>query len=405
MSELTAPFQTMSLAPRLPPTDTADGRIQLSLDYLRDPQATALRALVLTPEDIAVTSNIAYNPPPDVVDLQTMSCHTGGIRGYFHSAIVSIMEPHVDEDATEFRREVDFENRGIIKATRVFMATVPEHLKMDESTYTFSNRILHQLLPVARRAFELLRENPESSCPPGDYLELRTAVITFIHHFKLPRLFCDALGLALEVFPCHELSRLGLPPRVQITGPGPANPVKFPFVYHSGMVKEIVGVFNHPRDLCDEDYLLLLRSPSRNPSHPQLLVFELEEYTKFPGILEQCLQDDAAHFLFLQTGQIDRWRGKGWADFRIRGVASAPHSSRDTLTYIFAESTDGEIAAQWWHKRECERKFGAPKVWPSLYIHEIKTGQINLEVEHYEAMSWQLNLLDQEREERMWHSR
>jgi hypothetical protein len=274
---------------------------------------------------------------------------------------------------------------------------------MDESIYTFSNRTLHRLLPVARRAFELLRDNPENSSAPGAYLELRTAVITFIHHFKLPSLFCDALGLALEVFPGRELCRLGLPPRVDITGPGPANPVMYPFVYHSGTVKEVVGVFNHPRDLrfgADAgEHLLLLQSPSRNPSYPQLLVFELEQHTNLPGILEQCLQDNAALFLFIQTGRIDRWRGKSWADFHIRGVASAPDSySRDKLTYIFAESTDGEIEAHWWHKRECERKFGAPKVWPSLYIHEIKTEQINQEVEHHEEMRSQLYLLDQERE-------
>lgn len=143
MSELTTPFQSMSLAPYLPPTDTLDGRIQLSQDYLHDPQATALRALTLTPEDLAVTSNIAYNPPPEVLALQTMSCHIGGVRNYFYHAIVSIREPHADEAAAESRREVDLENREIIEATRAFMATVPEHLIIDKRIYTFSNRILY----------------------------------------------------------------------------------------------------------------------------------------------------------------------------------------------------------------------------------------------------------------------
>jgi hypothetical protein len=69
MLELTAPFYTMSLAPRLPFTDIVDGCIQLLLDYLRDPQVTALRALALTPEDITVTLNIAYNLSLNVIDL------------------------------------------------------------------------------------------------------------------------------------------------------------------------------------------------------------------------------------------------------------------------------------------------------------------------------------------------
>ena len=402
MPELTTPFQSMSLAPHLPPTDTLDGRIQLSLDYLQDPQATALRALTLTPEDRAVTSNIAYNPPPDVSALQTRSCHVGGVRDYFYNTIVSIREPHCDEGAAYARREVDLENKKIIEATRAFMATVPEHLKIDERIYTFSNRILHQLLPVARRAFELLRENPESSFGPDAYLELRAAVVTFIELFKLPILFCDALGLALEVFPGCELSRLGMPPRIDITGPGPANPVVYPFVYDSGIIKEVVGVFNHPRDLRfganAGEHLILLRSPSRNPSHPQLRVYELEQHTKLPGILEQCLQDSAALFLFSQTAHIGRWRGKRWTDFRILGVASANSSYSSLHTFIFAESIDGSIEAQWWHQRECEQKFGCPNVWPSLYIHKIKTGQINLGVEHHEKMDNQLGLILQERE-------
>jgi hypothetical protein len=58
----------MLLASRLPLTNTVDSCIQLSLDYLRDSQATALRALALTLEDIAVISNIAYNLPLDVIN-------------------------------------------------------------------------------------------------------------------------------------------------------------------------------------------------------------------------------------------------------------------------------------------------------------------------------------------------
>lgn len=407
MSELVTPFQTMSLSRTLPPTDTPEGRIQLSLDYLRDPQATALRALTLTPEDLAVTLNIAYNPPPDVTALQRFSCNIGGdIQMYFYYAILSMKE-HYDDAAAEARRGINSDNSRIIEATRAFLTTVPEDLKIEESAYTISNRLLDQLLPVARRAVDLLRE-PENDSVAAAYLELRSAATTFIHHFKLPSLFCDALGLALEVFLGRQLSRHGVPPRVHITGPGPQNPILFPFVYHSGVVKEVVGVFDHPRDLpfgAPTDHLILLRSASRNPSHPELQVFELELYTRFPGILEECKQESTALFLFSQTGQIDRWRGKRWSDFRILGVASTPNSYRGCKsTFIFAESTDGSITAEWWHEDECNRKFGAPKVQPSIYIHKSKTGQINKEDEHYVAMHCQLGIIEEERGRIEWHS-
>ena len=66
---------------------------------------------------------------------------------------------------------------------------------------------------------------------------------------------------------------------------------------------------------------------------------------------------------------IGRWWGKRWADLHIRAVALAPSSySRGLLTYVFAEPTDDSIMAQWWLVRECERKFGASKVRPSLIL-------------------------------------
>ena len=65
------------------------------------------------------------------------------------------------------------------------------------------------------------------------------------------------------------------------------------FTDHLGIAKEVVGVFNHPHDLRfgadDGEHLLLLQSPSRNLSNPQLRIFELEQHTNFPGVLHQRL--------------------------------------------------------------------------------------------------------------------
>jgi hypothetical protein len=72
-----------------------------------------------------------------------MLYYTSGIKGYFYSIIISIIKPHINKNVTEFQKKIDFKNRGIIKTTCVFIATVPKHLKIDKSTYIFLNRILY----------------------------------------------------------------------------------------------------------------------------------------------------------------------------------------------------------------------------------------------------------------------
>jgi hypothetical protein len=305
----------------------------------------ALQALRLTEEELLLTSNIAFRPPPNVFLLQVDMCALGDPLGVYFSHAIHETEPSCRRATEEAIENIHSNNEDISNVTMDYSESPGID---DYMYYIFPLERLKRLLPVAKRAWYLLFFAVE---PLNDYLQLRDAVLEFTRKFKYPDIFRNVLGFSSETVP-------------RTLEPGA---IWRPRVVHKRREMELIGLFSQMSvqggAYLEAGGMLLLKPASQNPMDSE---YALEPQSKFPGMMEVWLRNHEA----TEIGEISRWNGKISSDFIITGFANGP------IPLILAKSRNGDINEGWFLAKECIKKFGAPQLNPMIWRYRRTTGAI-----------------------------
>ena len=367
-------------------------------------QHDAMLALIDTEEEFKLTARLRCKPPNEVAVIQFAMCGSKGpIRRYFSFARRAKDRPSnmreilFESEIVDSLADVSVMNLQIQEETRAFVQEkrIQDDDGLCTSSYVISHGTLERLAEVNKRAHDLFYNNGQSRASPGDqrshdYQQLRSSVIRFIDVFQLPRLFCDALGLACENLSVTLLQvqtrlsplenyELMLRQNMQAWWPQVAS-TNARFISHNGIQKEVLKLFHVPV----VGYLFLLKSPSRNPNFPHAPCYDLVPPEVIPAWLSQWLCTDVS-----AKGDMGKWQHKTKQEFHIKAVAKAP--SKWAGLFCLAESLDGAISEDWYADQDYITKWGYERTDTIKFeIAEIKCGQVTERDEHRKMVLAQL---------------
>ena len=332
----------------------------------------ALNSLEISAEEFQITTCTGHSPPPAVIALQEELCSpTGNLDSYFHFAILpqgGFQDFRID--AEHFLLLVEKDNEKIIKATRDHLAIVPYEYGVDETSFTFPRALLRRLLPVARRAWDLLIDEGGqrgSAEQQYAYRQLRVLTENFIRQFKYPSSLRNSLLLALEWIP--DTWEDDLWPVMSGTVLDPTR------VIHRGVNMEVVQVFSNR--------MILLKSISGD------LIFDIVAEREFPSVVCNW---ERHHLGLKDPGDIALWINKGRDDCIITGFAT---SRNGKMSIVRLMSKTGDIEEDWWLEEESLRKFG-DGFRSVIFQHRRRTGQLGRE-NHEWSLRNQMDMVYQER--------